>query len=241
MSPRRRTGAILVLIAAVAGATVGYLSDGIGMAVAEGVLIVLGGTLGLRLAPDPAPAPPESIPRPALGSSRGASRRRHEQAFAIAFGGLPLVGGAALIAILADNPTARVVGAVAAVVTAVWVGGGLVATSAPGARWDLRRRRSYETNVSRAARERALWEQRHDPVRERVKQQRLVGLLLIALLFPLGLALALVPAFAAALSDSAAIKAIALLLSLGALTAVLRWAWRLGPRLLPGLRSSASD
>ena len=127
------------------------------MAIAQGTLFLLAGAIAVRFPTTGSrtAASPSSVPRPAIGSSTSATRRRRDERIALMAVALPLTGGAVLIAFLADGPIARLVAGSAAVIGVLWFGGGTLVATAPGSFWDPDRTRLYERTVARAAERRS--------------------------------------------------------------------------------------
>jgi hypothetical protein len=224
--PQRRVGIALVATATTAAATVGYVTDGVAMAVVQGTLFLVGGLLGLRFMPDPAPPPSSSIPRPAVGSSRSAVRRRRDERIASIAVALPLTAGAVLIAFLADDATVRLVAGLTAILCVLAFGAAGLLASAPGPFWDRARIRLYERAVARADERRASWEQRADPAAERIKERRIGAFFLLIFLWPLGFLLALGPALLGAASGSPTLAAVGAIVSVALVAVFLGWSWR---------------
>ena len=220
MSRQRRIGAALLAVVVLIVVPVSYALEGVGLAIVEGVLLALGGALGLWLAPEVKPPPPESVPRPAIGSSPEVVRRRRTEGFAVLVGGLPLAAAAVLVAIAADSETARLIGWVAAIVLLTFFGGGFLMVVASGRRWDRLRQRSYDRSVARAAADRAFYERHVDPSAERAKERRIVRLILVTLLWPLPVGLAIAPALLATQSGSALVTGAGMVSSLFLLVAL---------------------
>lgn len=191
---------------AVIGAAVGYALAGIGLAIVEFLAFALAGFLAFRFGPVLRPPPPETIPRPPVGASPDAVRRRRNERIAMLAWTLPLAVLTAVLVIAAEATAVKL--AAAAVAALLLVLAGLsVWMSGSSELWDRRRLRMYERAVENARRERALYDELEiDSAREReraMKAGRAVAVLLVA---PMAGLLAIAPGLIAERSESAAVR-----------------------------------
>jgi hypothetical protein len=226
MSRQRRFGIWLAVLGAIAGASIGYALEGVGLAIAEALAFLFAGVVAFRYVPEVLPPPPGSVVRPPIGQSPTAVRRRRTEGFAVLVAGVPMVVASVILSIGLPAGTGRLAAIVFAAVASIWLGFALVVTSAGGERLDRWRLRRYERTVERLREQRALYEQTVDPAVERAKQERLTRLLIACAVAPALVATALLPALLASLSSSPAISAVGAIASIVALAALAVWAIR---------------
>ena len=181
MTRQRRIGLWMAGASVPIGAVVGYALDGVAIAVVDAVLL---GTVGLGvvfLAPQMLPPPPAAVPRPAVGDSPGAVRRRRTEGFVVLLTGLPVVAACVLLAIVVPAGTWRwvVVG-----IGSIYSAGLAYAfvLSAPSGEWvDRVRTRKYERTVARLDADRQVFRELVDPEVEAAKSRRLIRWFLVLL------------------------------------------------------------
>jgi hypothetical protein len=91
MSRQRRFGIWLAVLGAIAGASIGYALEGVGLAIAEALAFLFAGVVAFRYVPEVLPPPPGSVVRPPIGQSPTAVRRRRTEGFAVLVAGVPMV------------------------------------------------------------------------------------------------------------------------------------------------------
>jgi hypothetical protein len=155
------------------GATaVGYAFDGVLLALFEGALVAIPAFAILAIAPQHRPLAPSIIPRPELGDSPEAARRRGTVRIMLISLRLPLVLCGVLVAVaLPAGPAVYVVVALTAayVVRLAYL---IALTAVPGGRFDRLRQRRYERTVARLEADQQLYDAKVDPGREAAKAQR---------------------------------------------------------------------
>lgn len=164
MSPRQRRVLLIVLVlGGGAGAIFGFLTEGVGLAIGEAGGFLVVGAVVFWVGPLAKPPPPRILPKPILGSSRAAIRKRRVERLVSVFISLPLVLAAVGLALVAPTPGARfAAGGVALALVSLygfllWRAGGTSEAA------DRRRLRLHQRQVERMTEERRWYEEHADP------------------------------------------------------------------------------
>jgi hypothetical protein len=165
----------------VIGALVGYAIEGAGMAALMAVVMGAAGLAGMVLAPEVLPPSPAVLPRPAVGDSPSAVRRRRTEGFVALFTGVPIVVACVLLAVVVPAGPWRWIVVAVAVIYSAGIAYAFVLSALSGERIDRIRTRKYERGVARLEADRRLYRELVDPEVEAAKGRRLVRWFLVLL------------------------------------------------------------
>jgi hypothetical protein len=226
MSRQRRAGIWFSIGAALVGAGVGYVLQGVGLAIFEAAGFLIAGAFALKFVPEVLPPPPEAVPRPAVGDSAAVVRRRRTEGFAVLFLGLPFVLAGVVLAIGLPGGAGELAAIGFAGLAFVTFATAFVAVAAGGERMDRWRLRRYERTTTRLLDEREEYARRVDPAVEREKARRLGRLVHFLFAAQLAAFLALGPLLLAGLSSSDIVRAGGAILTLAIFGGFVAWAVR---------------
>ena len=199
MTHQRRIAIRLAVVGTIGAAAFGYAMEGVGLAIFEGLLLAAIGVGLVFLGPQQRPPSPAIVPRPTVGDSRDAVRRRRTAGFVIVWTGVPFVLCCAGLAVVVPwGPAAWGAIAIAAAYLVLMVYGFVLAAMG-GERFDRLRLRHYARTVARLSADRELYEATVDPAVEAAKSKRLLRwfVIVMAALGALGVLLLLAVALAA--------------------------------------------
>jgi hypothetical protein len=169
----RRIAIRLAVLGTLGAAAFGYAMEGVGLAIFEGLLLAVIGVGLVFLAPQQRPPSPAIVPRPTVGDSRDAIRRRRTAGFVIVWTGVPFVLCCVGLAVVVPwGPAAYAAIAIAVTYLGVMVYGFVLAAMG-GERLDRLRVRRYERTVERLSADRELYEATVDSAAEAAKGKRL--------------------------------------------------------------------
>jgi hypothetical protein len=169
----RRIAIRIAVLGTIGAAAFGYAMEGVGLAIFEGLLLAVIGVGLVFLAPQQRPPSPAIVPRPAVGDSRDAIRRRRTAGFVIVWAGLPFVLCCVGLAVVVPWGPAAYAAIAIAVAYLVLIVYGFVLSAMGGERFDRLRVRHYERTVERLNADRELYEATVDAAAEADKGKRL--------------------------------------------------------------------
>ena len=175
MSRQRRAEIAVLALMMAAGVVVAYATDDLAFAVFWFLVIVVSSVLHFKFLPFPrlAPPRPSSVPRPSVGTSPEAVRRRKNERLGLLAFALPLAVLLAVLALVADPLAVKLAAAGLSALLVAWVALGCWIYSRRSEHWDARRTRSYERRIERLTEARRVYEAEVDPVAEREKMAKL--------------------------------------------------------------------